>query len=59
MEYISLSEICRLHASCCAVVISTPIMGRIRASSQPCGRRRLVHVSLLFRSGNRQVRMFG
>jgi len=28
MENISLAEICRLLASCCAVVISTPIMGR-------------------------------
>jgi len=27
MENISLTEICRLLASCCAVVISTPIMG--------------------------------
>jgi len=43
MENISLSEICRLLASCCAVVISTPIMGRIRASSQPCGRWREAH----------------
>jgi len=33
MENISLTKICRLLASCCAV--STPIMGRIRASSQP------------------------
>jgi len=30
MENISLSEICQL--------LATPIMGRIRASSQPCGR---------------------
>jgi len=59
MENISLSEIFRL--------LATPIMGRIRASSQPCGRWscqwacgfRLVHVSLLFRSGNGQVRMLG
>jgi len=35
MENISLTEICRLLTSCCAVVISTPIMGRIRASCQP------------------------
>jgi len=34
-ENISLTEICRLLASCCAVVTSTPIMGRIRASSHP------------------------
>jgi len=27
MENISLTEICRLLASCCAVVTSTPIMG--------------------------------
>jgi len=27
MENISLTEICQLLASCCAVVISTPIMG--------------------------------
>jgi len=37
MENISLTEICRLLASCCAVAISTPIMGRIRASCQPRG----------------------
>jgi len=35
MENDSLTEICRLLASCCAVFISTPVMGRIRASSQP------------------------
>jgi len=35
MENISLTEICRLLASCCAVVISTAIMGAIRASCQP------------------------
>jgi len=35
MEDLSLTEICRLLASCCAVVILTPIMGRVRASSQP------------------------
>jgi len=29
VENISLTEICRLLASCCAVVISTSIMGRI------------------------------
>jgi len=40
MEIISLTEIFRLLASCCAVVISTPIMGRIRASCQPWGRCR-------------------
>jgi len=33
MENLSLTEICRLLASCCVVMISTPIMGRIRASS--------------------------
>jgi len=27
METISLTEICRLLASCCAVVIASPIMG--------------------------------
>jgi len=27
IKNISLTEICRLLASCCAVVISTPIMG--------------------------------
>jgi len=35
METITLTEICRLLAICCVVVISTPIMGRVRASSQP------------------------
>jgi len=35
MKNISLTEICQLLASYCAVVISTPIMGRNRASSQP------------------------
>jgi len=35
MEDLSLTEICRLLASCCAVVILTPIMGCVRASSQP------------------------
>jgi len=35
MENISLTEICRLLASCCAVVIPTPIMGTYRASTQP------------------------
>jgi len=35
MENISLTEICRLLESCCAVMISTPIIGRIRASSKP------------------------
>jgi len=34
-ENSSLSEICQLLASCCAVVILTPIMGHNRASSQP------------------------
>jgi len=43
MENISLTKICRLLASCCAVVISTPIMGRVRASSQPLGRWREAH----------------
>jgi len=38
MENISLTESCRLLASCWAVVISTPIMGRVRASRQPRGR---------------------
>jgi len=33
MENISLTEIYRLLASCCAVVILTPIMGRVRATS--------------------------
>jgi len=33
MKNISLTEICRILASCCAVVILTPIMGRNRASS--------------------------
>jgi len=42
-ENISLTEICRLLASCCAVVTSTPIMGRIRASSHPWGRWRQTH----------------
>jgi len=40
MVNISLSEICRLLTSYCAVVISTPILERIRARSQPCGRWR-------------------
>jgi len=40
MENTSLTEICRLLASCCAVVISTLIMGRIRASCQTRGRWR-------------------
>jgi len=34
MENISFTEICRLLASRCAVVISTPIMGGIRAVSR-------------------------
>jgi len=37
MENISLTELYRLFASFCAVVISTPIMGRVRARSQPWG----------------------
>jgi len=31
MENITLTKICRLLASSCAIVISTPILGRIRA----------------------------
>jgi len=38
MENISFTEICRLLGSCWAVVISTPIMGRVGASSQVMGR---------------------
>jgi len=44
MENISLTDICRLLASCCAVMISTPIMGRIRASCQPWVRWRDVMI---------------
>jgi len=40
---ISLTEICRLLPSSCAVLISTGIMGRIRASSQPYDRWREAH----------------
>jgi len=43
MENIFLTKICRLLASCCAVVISTPIIERVRASSQPRGRWRKTH----------------
>jgi len=43
-ENISLLEVCRLLASCCAVVISTSIMGRVRASSQPVRRREVHHL---------------
>jgi len=43
MKNISLTEICWLLASCCAVVISTPIMGHNRDSSQRWGRWREAH----------------
>jgi len=43
MENISFTAICRLLPSCCAFVISTPIMGRSRASCQPWGRWRTGH----------------
>jgi len=58
MENISLDEKCRLLASCCAVVISTPIKGRdLMILSMSV--RLHVHVFLILRSDNGQVRMFG